>query len=295
MSVEKLIVIGCDDTMDLSMVMGNLKDTASFCYNIISATMASGLIGILKSLKPDLVILSFRNNQHILSDLNTFVKKPEVPILCITRKFDGILDWKGDNIVFTCQQEHINTTAYLSSRVNSIFLLNTGPAVVMPALHTFTAAAKAAESDQNRNLSRYVMELDQKVDVLLKIKERIGELYPRVDDRTRTELTAIVNSIKLSHNDHKLWDDFKLYFEQTNPDFLLLLARKYPSLTAVDLKYCCYLKMNMSNDDIRNLLGINQESVRTHKYRLKKKMALGRDQNLSGYLRSVDQHQLQSI
>jgi DNA-binding CsgD family transcriptional regulator len=45
--------------------------------------------------------------------------------------------------------------------------------------------------------------------------------------------------------------------------------------------------MNMTNDDIRNLLGINQESVRTHKYRLKKKMALSKEQDLLNYLRSV--------
>jgi len=38
--------------------------------------------------------------------------------------------------------------------------------------------------------------------------------------------------------------------------------------------------MNMSNDDIRALLGISQESVRTHKYRLKKKLSLGKDQSL---------------
>jgi DNA-binding CsgD family transcriptional regulator len=46
--------------------------------------------------------------------------------------------------------------------------------------------------------------------------------------------------------------------------------------------------MNMSNDHIGNLLGINQESVRTHKYRLKKKMSLPREQDLRTYLRSVD-------
>ena len=136
------------------------------------------------------------------------------------------------------------------------------------------------------------MELDQKVDVLLKIKERIGELYQNVDDRTRTELISIVNTIKISANDYKLWDDFKLYFEEINPGFLQQLTKAYPALTSIDLKYCCYLKMNMSNDDIRNLLGINQESVRTHKYRLKKKMSLARDQDLAAHLRAVDQHKL---
>jgi hypothetical protein len=45
----------------------------------------------------------------------------------------------------------------------------------------------------------------------------------------------------------------------------------------------------MSNDDIKNLLGINQESVRTHKYRLKKKMSLAPNQDLRSYLLTVGQ------
>jgi DNA-binding CsgD family transcriptional regulator len=296
MLTEKLIAIGCDDNASSSAILDKLKETAMFSYNIISATMASGLTSVLRSMKPDLIILCFRNNQHVLAGLTTFIEQPEIPVLCLTRRFEcETLGWNKNHIVFTCQLEHIHHTAYLSSRINSIFLLKKEPSAAHPVNTFADSAIAAAESDQTRNLSRYVMELDKKVDVLLKVKERIGELYPRVDDHTRTELTSIVNSIKISANDHKLWDDFKLYFEQTNPDFLLLLTRKYPSLTSIDLKYCCYLKMNMSNDDIRNLLGINQESVRTHKYRLKKKMALARDQDLITYLRSVDENKFQRI
>jgi len=157
------------------------------------------------------------------------------------------------------------------------------------------AAIQLNQNNSTKNLSRYVLELDQKIEVLVRIKDRIVDLYPRVEDSIRVELISIVNSIKVSANDNKLWDDFKLYFERTNPNFLFLLAQKHPDLTPKDLKYCCYLKMNMSNDDIRNLLGINQESVRTHKYRLKKKMDLPKDQDLITYLRAVDRKQPQLI
>jgi DNA-binding CsgD family transcriptional regulator len=289
MLTEKLIAIGCDDNSSFSAVLDKLKETALFTYNIISATMASGLTSVLRSLKPDLIILCFRNNQYVLNELSALTEQPLIPILCLTGRFEGeTLGWNKNHIVFTCQLEHIHKASYFISRVNSIFLLLKEPPIAQQTRTFADIESAPGRSDQTRNLSRYVMELDQKVDVLLKVKERIGELYPRVDDHTRTELISIVNSIKTSANDNKLWDDFKLYFEQINPGFLLQLTREYPSLTSTDLKYCCYLKMNMSNDDIRNLLGINQESVRTHKYRLKKKMALAKDQDLITYLRNVD-------
>lgn len=290
MPVEKRIVIGCDDTATLSVILNSLKETTSFSPAIITAIRLFDLAGIVKSLDPDLIVLCFRNNQAVLNDYDSYIKKKGIPLLCLTRKSDTeTLYWNKNTIVFTYPLDHITKQGYLHSRINSIFLLH-AESSKMTTGSTFADAAiqQHNQAGNNRNLSRYVMELDQKMEVLLKIKDRIADLYPHVNDPARAELLSIANSIKISANNNKLWDDFKLYFEETNPGFLLELAQKYPLLTPVDLKYCCYLKMNMSNDDIRNLLGIDQRSVRTHKYRLKKKMALSAEQDLRSHLRTIN-------
>jgi len=285
---EKFIVIGCDNALSLSVILNAIKDTTLFTPNIVSASRSSDLMAIAGSLDPDLVILCFRNNQLVLNNFNSFVKKNTVPRLCLTRDFEAEeLSWNTNSIVFTFPLTQVNKAGYLSSRMNSIFLLRSESLKAGMPVSFAEVAAQQKQPGDTRNLSRYILELDQKVEVLLKIKDRIAELYPRVDDPVRMELTSIVNAIKASANDTKLWQDFKVYFEQTDPHFLLNLAQKYPQLTTIDLKYCCYLKMNMSNDDICNLLGISQESVRTHKYRLKKKMALSKNQDLRSYLRSA--------
>jgi len=288
MTEEKLIVIGCDDTVSLSAVLNRIKDVTSFAHNVISATRVSDLINISKSVAADLLILCFRNNQLALNDVTRLLNKPGLPILCLTRQFENSsLRWAAGSIVFTCPLEHINSGEYLSSRINSVFMLMALAAPKQMANNFAVSLTQIKKEDDSRNMSRYVLELDKKVEVLQKVKERIADLYKHVDERTRAELTSIINAIKLSANDNKLWDDFKLHFEQTNPAFLRQLSAIYPSLTPIDLKYCCYLKMNMSNDDIKNILGINQESVRTHKYRLKRKMLLPADLDLRTYLKSV--------
>jgi len=131
------------------------------------------------------------------------------------------------------------------------------------------------------------MELDQKTEMLLKVKDRIANLHSKAEGHTKAELMSIINLIKMSGNNHDLWGDFKLFFEETDPEFLPLLSKKFPFLTPIDLKYCCYLKMNMTNDDIQKIFGISLESVRTHKYRLKKKLSLPKNEDLRNYLRSV--------
>lgn len=288
MAQEKTLIVGCDSTADLSVILHNLKEFTFFSPHIITATRVSDLISISKSLDPDLVILCFRNNHHVLNDFYSYVKKKHIPILCLSKGPESEpMQWCPDNIVFTYLMQHINKHGYLISRINSILMLNKEPEFKKEVgYHTEQSNSSGSHGYLN-DLSRYVMELDQKTNVLSKVTRRIADLYPEVDDKTRVALNSIVNGIKMSANDTKLWDDFKLYFEMANPDFLILLAQRHPDLTSVDLKYCCYLKMNMSNDDIRNLLGINQESVRTHKYRLKRKLELPKDMGLAVYLQSV--------
>jgi DNA-binding CsgD family transcriptional regulator len=288
MSEKKSILIGCDDTIVLTRVLNILSIISDFTFSIVSVSRVMDLNSTSKSLNPDLIMLCFKKNQPIICDTNFNSNKNNTPILCITRSYEcESLCWSKNCIVFTYPYNHINNTDFFIYRIQSIFLLKK-PETKNKPVESFTEAAfQKNDSNNTRELSHYVMELDQKVEVLLKVKERISYLYPNVDDCTRTELMSIVNSIKTVANDTKLWDDFKIYFEQSNPNFLLALAQKHPSLSSKDLKYCCYIKMNMSNNDITNLLGINQESVRTHKYRLKKKLTLEKEQDIISYLRTV--------
>ncbi|WP_163411042.1 helix-turn-helix transcriptional regulator [Flavobacterium ajazii] len=288
MPEKKSILIGCDDTFVLTQVLNILSSMSDFIFSTVTVSRAIDLNNTARSLVPDLIILGFKRNQPIIKDTNFNSNKIDIPILCLTQSYEcESLCWSKNCIVFTHPYKHINNADFLIYRIRSIFLLKKTESVTKPGTSFAEAALQKNDTNHTRELSHYVMELDQKVEVLQKIKTRISYLYPNVNDTIRRELMSIVNSIKTVANDNKLWDDFKIYFEQSNPDFLLTLAKKHPSLSPKDLKYCCYIKMNMSNNDITNLLGINQESVRTHKYRLKKKLTLDKEQDIVSYLRTV--------
>lgn len=263
------------------MVMDRLRAATSFRHNIITATTGSDLAAICPSLAPALVILCFNDMQQAINQLGPFAAKQNLPLLCIVQSDEELL-LPGDIVLFTCNARQVLRGSHFISLVNSILMLRTDAPTV-----TERISENAQQQSASGNMSRMVLELDQKRDVLNKVKNRISRLFPRVDDPVRAELNGIVSSIRNCMNDEKIWEDFKLYFVRTNPGFLTQLARDYPSLTEVDLKYCCYLRMNMTNDDIRTLLSINQESVRTHKYRLKKKLSLAKDQSLRTYLQTA--------
>ena len=259
-------------------------------YNLstISITNEYNIFGVVRSIEPALIILCFRNNYKLLKELASLSQENGVPILCFNKLIDSkaLIEF-SNSIIFSYELEHISKQGYVKSAIKSILRLQKPN--TKEKNNTKTENNIENESDQiiTRNASRYVLELDQKVEMLLKVKSRIKMLHSNVNNVVKSELNSIVNLINTSTLDNNVWADFKLYFEEINPGFLSSLSQMHPELTPIDLKYCCYLKMNMSNNDIRKLLGINQESVRTHKYRLKKKLVLSKEKDLHRYVMSV--------
>jgi DNA-binding CsgD family transcriptional regulator/AmiR/NasT family two-component response regulator len=277
------ILIGSDTSTSLVTIIKCLQEVNQ--YSFMTATRVSDIVQISKTIQPVLIILSFRDNQHIINSLVSCSNNFSIPILCLHQKNDRRSLQLHDSIVIFTQSfeygiQHNNLNTNIQGILKLVQKTNQSQA-------TKTFAQSAVQpNNQTKDLTRYTLELDQKKAVLDKIKERIKQLYTEVDTSTKIQLMSIVNTIKMTRSDRKHWDDFKHYFENINPEFLKDLSAKFPCLTSKDLKYCCYLKMNMSNEDIRLVLGINQESVRTHKYRLKKKMVLQKHQDLRNYIQT---------
>ncbi|MBL0358414.1 MAG: hypothetical protein IPP72_16830 [Chitinophagaceae bacterium] len=286
---ERSILIGCDDPLISPMLLSSInKQTTSFIFNVITVTTLQHFKGILKSLNSDLIILFFANNKTVLAEIKPDIKNLRIPVLCLLNKYETPKEYLYvNNNVFTYPLEHINNHDYLNSKIHSLFFLEADTSSQKTGICLADAAYQKPQTDNNRNLGRYVLELDQKVEILSIIKKKIAGLSSIADNPVKAELLSIVNGIKRAMNNKELWNDFKLFYEEADPNFLLALAIKYPFLTPIDLKYCCYLKMNMTNDDIRKICGISLESVRTHKHRLKKKMTLAKEQDLGLFLRSI--------
>jgi len=99
------------------------------------------------------------------------------------------------------------------------------------------------------------------------------------------EIKKIVN--RASSETRSIWEEFEMRFVSVNKDFYNNLKHRHPNLTQGDLKISALLKLNFSSKDMSNLLGISVESVHTTRYRLRKKMNLSRDVNLTEYIARI--------
>ena len=248
MSVEKSIIIGCDDTKLLSQMQFTVDQIRGYNLNTISITNEYNFFGVVKSIEPTLIILCFRNNYKLLKELASLSQERGIPILCYNKHIDSksLIEF-SNSIIFSYELEHISKKGYIKSGIKSILRLQKENVKKKSDDNIEDTTSSSSPEIITRNTSRYVLELDQKIEMLLKVKSRIKMLHSNVNDVVKSELNSIVNLIETSTLDKNIWADFKLYFEEINPGFLSNLSQMHPELTPIDLKYCCYLKMNMSN------------------------------------------------
>jgi DNA-binding CsgD family transcriptional regulator len=65
------------------------------------------------------------------------------------------------------------------------------------------------------------------------------------------------------------------------------LRKAYPQLTHGDLKLLAYLKLNLNNKEIADLLNISHRSVEVSKYRLRRKLNLKNNDKFDSILGSL--------
>ncbi|NDB02453.1 MAG: hypothetical protein EBY38_02115, partial [Flavobacteriaceae bacterium] len=80
------------------------------------------------------------------------------------------------------------------------------------------------------------------------------------------------------------WEFFEQAFNHADKKFFKRIKEKHPALTPNDLRLCVYLRLNLSSKEIAPLLNISARSVEIKRYRLRKKLDLERDINLSEYV-----------
>lgn len=139
---------------------------------------------------------------------------------------------------------------------------------------------------KNRSLTSYTMNFVQKSELMDELRKNIKEINAG-EPEVRRKLTALCRLIENSYQVDREWEGFKMRFENVHENFFKNLKERCPELTNGDLKLCALLKLNMNMKEAARVLGISPESVKTARYRLRKKLALTADENLVEFIQSM--------
>lgn len=135
---------------------------------------------------------------------------------------------------------------------------------------------------KSRELAHSAMSLVRKNEVLTDLKSKLHEMF-KGDSRAKEILTQINEHIESDQD----WDSFVEVFNHVHDDFFKKIQLKYPDLTPGDLKLAAYLRLNLSTKEIAPLLNISVRGLENKRYRLRKKMDLPEDVNLTEYIMNL--------
>ena len=136
--------------------------------------------------------------------------------------------------------------------------------------------------EKNRELMSKTNFIIQRNDYLKKIQKDVDS--QKVDskiliNRLSKELDLVIKS-------EKSYNDFDKMFIEVYPDFYNKL-NALASLSQTDLRLASYIKMNHTINEIASISGVSLRTVESQRYRLSKKLNLGKDQNLNSFLLSI--------
>jgi DNA-binding CsgD family transcriptional regulator len=117
--------------------------------------------------------------------------------------------------------------------------------------------------------------------------ENIQEILDHETDFNKLK-SEIKKAIKSNAVNKHEWETFEENLNQIHNQFSINLSKRYPNLTAKDIKLCIYLKMNLSSKEIAPMMNISFRSIEIQRYRLRKKMNLSKEENLSKFLLSLN-------
>ena len=133
--------------------------------------------------------------------------------------------------------------------------------------------------NKSNELAASTLSIIRKNELLTKVKEEL--VTNSVNQDIVKPIIEIIDR-NLKKNDD--WELFKEAFNNADRKFLKKLKKAHPKLTPNDIRLCAYLRLNLSSKEIAPLLSISPRSVEIKRYRLRKKMNLSHDDNLTNYI-----------
>ena len=139
---------------------------------------------------------------------------------------------------------------------------------------------------KNKELTLLSLQVVNKNELLTDISETTSKLY-KANLMNEISFNDLKKIIKENLNVDKDWEQFKSMFEKVNQDFFVKIKLIGPELSENELRLCAYLRINLANHEIARILNISPGTLKTNRYRIRKKLNLESKTTLEDYIRGI--------
>jgi DNA-binding response OmpR family regulator len=293
---KSLILVIDDEKGSLEVTSSALEDAG---FIVIKSLRPIDGLKAAAELKPDLIVLDWYMPQmdglQVLRKLKADKITKEIPVIMAS----GIKTESED------LRQALNSGAvdFIRKPIDEIELLARVQAALR-LIHYYNENRKQLKTIHqqekkliNQKAQEYKNELEFKKQELInnalqlfQIMENTSEMVNELN-KIKLELDTD-DSIKLKQVISKYqddsfnlkWAEFEKRFEEVHSDFYQNILKDFPNISINERKLCVYFKMDMENKDIAALTFSSYDAVRKARIRLKYKLGLTPDDNLTEFL-----------
>lgn len=139
---------------------------------------------------------------------------------------------------------------------------------------------------KKKELTSQTLHLVQKNTFIQELMENL-ENIKNSPEKFKMEFRRIVMLLKKENASDKDWEVFKTYFADVHNDFDQKLKTLYADISEKEIRLAAFLRMNLTTKEIAATFNVLPDSILKSKYRLKKKLALPKDTDLTGFLNTL--------
>ena len=138
---------------------------------------------------------------------------------------------------------------------------------------------------QQEELKSRTLEMARKNEFLIDLEQKITTLNAALNKDNVAELQTLVRQNTL--NNEKDIVEVKWQVDAWNSIFYEKLRQRVPELSATELEICGLIRLNLSSKEIASIRNIEPKSVDMSRWRLRKKLNLKPDDDLTMVLQTI--------
>lgn len=139
---------------------------------------------------------------------------------------------------------------------------------------------------KKKELASQTLHLVQKNTFIQELKENL-EKIKKSPELFKVEFRRLVMLLKKESAEDKDWEVFKSYFSEVHNNFDNKIKAIAKDITEKEIRLASFLRMNLSTKEIASMLNVLPDSVLKSKYRLKKKLELSKEEDLTQFLNTL--------
>jgi tetratricopeptide (TPR) repeat protein len=139
---------------------------------------------------------------------------------------------------------------------------------------------------KKKELTSQTLHLVQKNTFIQELKENL-EKIKKSPELFKVEFRRLVMLLKKESAEDKDWEIFKSYFSEVHNNFDHKIRAFAEDITEKEIRLASFLRMNLSTKEIASMLNVLPDSVLKSKYRLKKKLKLDKEDDLTQFLNTL--------